>query len=93
MKREVKARGTRPVSDMKHRRSVDESHPLHGAGMVDINSDEARVRFIRSVDNLIIVVSGGWGSGGAFCSLCPGWGGRGGLTVSKRVQFPGDSRL
>jgi hypothetical protein len=79
---------TRSVGDMKRRRSIAETHPMHWTKIADRNDDEARVPFIREPSNLVMLVTGGWGSGGAFCSLCPGWGAPGGYTVSKRVQYP-----
>lgn len=79
---------TRSVRDMKRRRGISEFHPMHWSKVVDPNDDEARVPMIRSPENLVILVTGGWGSGGAFCSLCPGWGGPGGYTVKRRVRFP-----
>ncbi len=79
---------TRPVREVKRRRSIAETHPMHWTRIADRNDDEARVPFIRNLDNLVLLVTGGWGSGGAFCSLCPGWGAPGGYTVAKRVQFP-----
>jgi hypothetical protein len=36
-----------------------------------------------------ILTTGGWGSGAGFCCVCAGWGALGGLSVSKRVTFPG----
>lgn len=80
---------TRPVREMKRRRNISEAHPMHWSKVADPNDDDARVPFIRSPENLVILVTGGWGSGGAFCSVCSGWGAMGGYTVSRRVDFPG----
>lgn len=88
VKQELMRLATRPVREVKRRRSIAETHPMHWTRIADRNDDEARVPFIRSLDNLVLLVTGGWGSGGAFCSLCPGWGAPGGYTVAKRVQFP-----
>ncbi len=90
VKEKIMQLATRSVRDLKRRRGFSEVHPLHWNKMVDVNDDEARVPVIRSVDNLAIFVTGGWGSGGAFCSLCGGWGPPGGNTVTKRVRFPED---
>lgn len=90
IKQELMRRATRPVREVKHRRSIAETHPMHWTKVADRNNDDALVPFIRELDNLVMLVSGGWGSGGAFCSLCPGWGAPGGYTVTKRIQFPAD---
>ncbi|MDB5812548.1 MAG: hypothetical protein JWN94_4670, partial [Betaproteobacteria bacterium] len=55
---------------------------------VDPNDDEARVPWVRSLENLTIAVSGGWGSGAGFCALCSGWGTLGGYTQTRKVVFP-----
>lgn len=88
VKRELMRLATRPVREVKRRRGLSELHPMHWSQIVDPNDDNAPVPFVRSLENLVILVTGGWGSGSAFCSLCPGWGMMGGATVSKRVQFP-----
>ncbi len=90
VKQDLMRRATRPVREVKHRRSIAETHPLHWTKVVDRNNDDALVPFIRNLDNLVMMVTGGWGSGGAFCSLCPGWGAPGGFTVAKRIRFPGN---
>jgi hypothetical protein len=78
---------TRPVREVKHRKSISEAHPMHWTHVVDPNDDDARVPFVRSPESLIMLTSGGWGSGGAFCSLCPGWGAPGGYAVSRRIDI------
>lgn len=88
VKREIMRQATRPVRDMKRRRSLAATHPMHWSKVVDPDDDEARAPFVRSPENLVMLTTGGWGSGGGFCSLCPGWGPPGGYTVSTRVQFP-----
>lgn len=87
VKKELMRLATRPVREVKRRRSIAESHPLHWTKVADRNDDDALVPFIRSLENLVMLVTGGWGSGGAFCSLCPGWGAPGGFSVAKRIQF------
>ena len=85
---ELVRRATRSVRDMKRRRGgVTEFDPMHWSHVVDANDDDARVPIVRSLENLVMFVTGGWGAGGAFCSLCWGWG-IGGFTVKRRVQFP-----
>jgi hypothetical protein len=79
---------TRPVREAVRRRSISATHPMHWSHVVDEKDPEARVPWVRSIDNLVIVVSGGWGSGAGFCALCSGWGVLGGYTQSRKVQFP-----
>ncbi len=79
---------TRAVRDVKRRRSISEQHPMHWSKITDANNDDAQHPFVRSVDNLIIAVAGGWGSGGAFCSVMPGWGAFRSRTVQRKVAFP-----
>ena len=86
---EIMRLATRSVRDMKRRRGISESHPMHWSKVADPGNGDARVPIVREAENLVMLVTGGWGSGGAFCSLCPGWGGPGGYTVHQRIQFPG----
>ncbi|HYC46673.1 MAG TPA: hypothetical protein VED01_14465 [Burkholderiales bacterium] len=88
VKRELMRLATRPVREVKHRHSIATTHPMHWSNIVDPNDDEARVPFIRGPENLVLLVSGGWGSGVGFSALCPGWGALGGYTVRRRVEFP-----
>lgn len=88
VKRELMRLATRPVREVKRRGSIAETHPMHWNKIADPNDGNARVPFVRDLENLIILVAGGWGSGGAFSSLCAGWGARRSHPVHKRVQFP-----
>ncbi|HYC49435.1 MAG TPA: hypothetical protein VED01_28490 [Burkholderiales bacterium] len=88
VKRGIMALATRPVHEARHRSSISETNPEHWSHIVDEHDDNAQVPFVRSPDNLVIAVSGGWGSGAGFCAVCAGWGTLGGRTVSRRVQFP-----
>jgi hypothetical protein len=88
VKQEIVRRATRPVREAKHRRSIAKTHPMHWSHIVDEHDDEALVPFVRSPENLVILVTGGWGSGAGFCAVCAGWGALGGHTVSRRVTFP-----
>ena len=88
VKREIVRLATRPVREAKRRRSISKTHPMHWSHIVDENDDNAQVPFVRSVDNLVLLVTGGWGSGAGFCALASGWGALGGHTVSRRVAFP-----
>lgn len=88
VKSEIQRLATRPVREVRHRQSIVETHPMHWNKIADPNDDDARVPFVRDVANLIVLVAGGWGSGGAFCSLCAGWGARRSHPVHKRVEFP-----
>jgi hypothetical protein len=87
-KQEIMRLATRPVREVKHRSSISETSPHHWSHVVDRNNDDAPVPWVRTAENLVILVTGGWGSGAGFCALCSGWGALGGLTVSKRVEFP-----
>jgi hypothetical protein len=88
VRRELKLLATRPVRDAKRRRSIAESHPMHWSRVAHADDDDARVPFIRTEESVVITVTGGTGSGAAFSSLCPGWGARRSINVSKRVRFP-----
>jgi hypothetical protein len=88
IKRELMRLATRPVRDAKRRRSIAESHPMHWSHFADPRDDDALVPFVRSLEKLIILVTGGWGSGASFSSLCAGWGANRSQAVSKAVQFP-----
>lgn len=88
VKRELMRLASRPVREVKRRGSIAETHPMHWNKIADPNDDNARVPFVRDLENLIILVAGGWGSGGAFSSLCAGWGARRSHPVHRRVQFP-----
>jgi hypothetical protein len=88
VKQEIVKLATRPVHEAKRRRSISKTHPMHWSHVVDEDDDDALVPFVRSPDNLVVLVTGGWGSGAGFCALCPGWGALGGYTVSQRVEFP-----
>ncbi len=88
VKEELVRLATRPVGEVKHRRSIAEIHPAHWNKFADAKDDDARVPFIRGVERLVITVAGGWGSGSAFSSLCPGWGARRAKPLSRRVEFP-----
>ena len=91
-KRQVKENiarlATRPVREAKRRHSISPTHPMHWSHVVDGNDEDARVPWLRSPENLVICVTGGWGSGAGFCALCAGWGALGGYTQSKKVVFP-----
>ncbi len=88
VKEGIMRNATRAVRDVKRRRSISEEHPMHWSKIADASNDDARFPFVRGVDNLIMLVTGGWGSGGAFCSVCPGWGAFRSRTVHRRVAFP-----
>jgi len=90
VKREIVRLATRPVREAKRRRSISKTHPMHWSHVVDENDDDAPVPFVRDPENLVVLVTGGWGSGAGFCALCAGWGALGGYTVSRRVRFPDD---
>ncbi|MEE8442569.1 MAG: hypothetical protein V3S37_02365 [Dehalococcoidia bacterium] len=78
----------RPVHEVRRHKSIAEVSPFHWNKIADPDDDDALVPFVRQPGNLVIVNTGGWGSGGGFASLFPGWGSLGGLTQSKVVRFP-----
>jgi hypothetical protein len=86
--RELMERAVRPVQDMRRKRNIAEVSPHHWSKLADPDDDGALVPFVRNPENLVILTTGGWGSGGGFASLFPGWGSHGGLTQSKAVRFP-----
>lgn len=88
VKQEIMRLATRPVHEAKRRRSISPTHPMHWSHVVDASDPDALVPFVRHPENLVVLVTGGWGSGAGFCALCPGWGALGGYTVSQRVEFP-----
>lgn len=88
VKQEIMRLATREVRELKRRRTIADSNPNHWNKFADPNDDDALVPFVRSPENLVIVNTGGWGSGAAFCCVCAGWGSLGGLATSKRVTFP-----
>lgn len=88
VKQEIVRLATRPAHEVKRRRSIAKTHPMHWSNVVaNPDDDNTRVPFVRGTDNLTMLVTGGWGSGAGFCALCSGWGALGGYTVSKRVEF------
>ena len=87
--RELMRQATISVRSAKRRHVIPESHPLHWSKFADPNDDDARVPFIRRAEDIVILVTGAWGSAGAQCALCTGWGAGGGNTVRRKVRFPG----
>jgi hypothetical protein len=92
LKRELMRRATRSVREIKRGPAIHESHPMHWKYQTDPNDDEARVPYIRSEEEIAILVAGGWGSGGGFSSLCEGWGANRGRPTHGRVVFPEPQR-
>lgn len=88
VKREIMRLATCSVRDAKRRPVLPEAHPMHWNKVADANDDDARVPFVRSPENLVVLVTGGWGASGAMCALCPGWGADRGAMASRRVAFP-----
>ncbi len=92
VKQEIMRLATRPVREAKRRRSISKTQPMHWSKLADPDDDDALVPFVRSPENLVMLVSGGWGSGAGFCALCSGWGALGGYTVARRIEFPDNTR-
>ena len=44
--------------------------------------------YIRSIEAVVMLVTGSWGAIGSYAAVCPGWGHFGGLTQSRKVKFP-----
>lgn len=88
VKEEISRLARRPVREAVRRHSISPTHPMHWSHVVDASDGGALVPWVRTPGNLVIAVTGGWGSGAGFCALCAGWGALGGLTVSRRVEFP-----
>ncbi|MBI4198723.1 MAG: hypothetical protein HY533_06405 [Chloroflexi bacterium] len=88
VKRRLMALARRPVREVQRHRAIAESSPFHWSHVTDPHDPDAMVPFVRKPENLIIVTTGGWGSGGGFASLFPGWGNLGGLAQTKKVSFP-----
>ena len=91
VKRELMRLAVRTVRDVARHKSIAEVSPFHWNRIVDANNPDALIPFIRGPENLVILTTGGWGSGGGFASVCPGWGQLGGQTRSRRAEFPGAS--
>jgi hypothetical protein len=89
VKRELMRLAVRPVREVARHKGIAEVSPFHWNRVVDASNPDALIPFIRTPENLVILTTGGWGSGGGFASVCPGWGQLGGQTRSRRVQFPG----
>lgn len=87
VKRQLMRLAVRPVREVKRHHSIAEASPFHWRHLVDPDDDDALVPFIREIENLTMITTGGWGSGGGFASLFPGWGNLGGLGHSKAVRF------
>ncbi len=92
VKRELMRHATVSVRDAKRRHSIPPTHPMHWSKVTDPDDDNAPVPFIREAENLVLLVTGAWGSAGAHCALCPGWGAGGGQAVRGKVGFPDSQR-
>lgn len=87
VKDEIMKLATRSVRDARRRPVLPDAHPMHWNKVIDANDEDARVPFVRSADNLILLVAGGWGASGAMCALCPGWGADRGATARGKFAF------
>jgi hypothetical protein len=81
-------RTRKPVRLMKANEYLGDSHPFHFSRFTDPRDDAALVPLVRSPENLLIVVAGGWGSGSGICAFMPGWGQHGGFAETERIDFP-----
>ena len=55
---------------------------------LDTSNEDALMPVFPSPDDILITVSGGWGSVVSFCAVCPGWGYMGGFAQSKPITRP-----
>ena len=88
VRRKLQELATRPVGLMKRSHFLTSDHPYHWSHNVDASNDEARVPLIRNIDDLLVTVAGGWGSGSGFCAFCPGWMQAGGFAETRSIKFP-----
>lgn len=81
------ARATRPVAEVLRNKNIDHMPAEELAELKSRQGDEL-FHYIRSVENIVILVTGSWGAVGGYAAVCPGWGHFGGYTQSKLVNFP-----
>ncbi len=89
VRRELQDLARKPVGLMKANKFLNPSHPFHWAHFVDPEDDDAMIPALRSPEDLLLVVAGGWGSGSGFNALCHGWMQAGGMAQTREITFPG----
>ncbi len=48
--------------------------------------EDTLVPIVRKVENIHLVVSGGWGAGAAFTAVCSGWGYLCGYMQTRKIK-------
>ena len=85
----LQERARKPVRQVRQCLFYRSSHPYHWSHLLaDPTDPDAMVPLIRDVNQLVITVAGGMGSGTGFCSFCPGWHQGGGLACTEKIIIP-----
>ena len=77
----------KPVSLMKSNKSLNPGHPFHWANFIDQNDDDAMTPALRTPEDLLVMVAGGWGSELGFNEVCHGWMQAGGLAQTRSIEL------
>lgn len=85
--RELMRRAVRPARDLLANGHVEHMPQPDLARLRAMRPDEP-FAYIRSPENVVMLVTGSWGAVGSYTAVCPGWGHFGGFTQSQRVEFP-----
>ena len=88
VKREIQELAVKPVKTMKANKFLNPAHPFHWAHTVDPDNDDASIGAIRNLDDLLLMVAGGWGSGSGFNAICHGSMQAGGMAQTREILFP-----
>ena len=67
------------ASLMKSNKFLNPEHPFHWANFIDQNDDDAMIPALRTPEDLLVMVAGGWGSESGFNEVCHSWMQTGGL--------------
>ena len=77
----------KPVSLMKSNKFLNPEHPFHWANFIDQNDYDAMIPALRTPEDLLVMVAGGWGSGSGFNGVCHGWMQAGGLAQTRSIEL------
>ena len=77
----------KPVRLMKSNKFLNPEHPFHWANFIDPEDDDAMIPALRTPEDLLIMVAGGWGSGSGFNAVCHGWMQAGGLAQTRPIEL------
>ena len=80
-------RATRNAADVRRNLNVDHM-PADELRKLRALGDNEQFHYIRNPESVVMLTTGSWGAVGGYTAVCPGWGHFGGLTQSRRVQFP-----